>query len=204
MIKKIVQETRVSLDKKRLLQSCLFEDNYVNIGERSLNSRESFREFSKNVAPKSTLEDLMDYYEHFKQNLSLFSLTEDDVSFCFVDNKSMISREKKIYKIINNNVEEIISESLITKDSLYIQEEMHNATVVIFFLWNTQNLENVDTVFYKDILFISGFLGHQLSILATRKETRRTVFAGIRLVEFYGLTKNSLNTQMPVFAFAVE
>ena len=31
MIKKIVQETRVSLDKKRLLQSCLFEDNYVNI-----------------------------------------------------------------------------------------------------------------------------------------------------------------------------
>ncbi|PLV82447.1 hypothetical protein [Streptococcus pseudopneumoniae] len=103
MIKKIVQETRVSLDKKRLLQSCLFEDNYVNIGERSLNSRESFREFSKNVAPKSTLEDLMDYYEHFKQNLSLFSLSEDDVSFCFVDNKSMISRYIKIYKTINNN-----------------------------------------------------------------------------------------------------
>ena len=93
---------------------------------------------------------------------------------------------------------------MITKDSLYIQEEMHNATVVIFFLWNTQNLENFDTVFYKDILFISGFLGHQLSILATRKETRGTVFAGITLVEFFGLTKNSLNTQMPVFAFAVE
>ena len=96
MIEKIGQETRVSLGKKRLLQSCLFEENYVNIGERFLNSRESFREFSKDATPKSTLEDLMDYYERFKQNLSLFSLSEDDVSFCFVDNKSMISIEKKI------------------------------------------------------------------------------------------------------------
>ena len=97
MIKKIAQETRVSLDKKRLLHSCLFEENYVKIGERFLNSRESFREFSKNVAPKSTLEDLMDYYEHFKQNLSLFSLSEDDVSFCFVDNK-LIRILKKLYQ----------------------------------------------------------------------------------------------------------
>ncbi|HEM3668431.1 TPA: hypothetical protein U1C94_002096 [Streptococcus suis] len=204
MIEKIGQETRVSLGKKRLLQSCLFEENYVNIGERFLNSRESFREFSKDATPKSILEDLMDYYERFKQNLSLFSLSEDDVSFCFVDNKSMISREKKIYKIVDKNIEEIILEHVITEDSLYIQEEMHYATVVIFFLWNTQNLEKVDTVVYKDILFMSGFFGHQLSILAAQKETRGTVFAGITLVEFYGLTKHSFDTQMPVFAFAIE
>ena len=81
---------------------------------------------------------------------------------------------------------------------------MHYATVVIFFLWDTQNLEKVDTVVYKDILFMSGFFGHQLSILAAQKETRGTVFAGITLVEFYGLTKYSFNTQMPVFAFAIE
>lgn len=201
-MKEIIKATRLTIDSKRLINKDPSKF-YKIIGKNSLIKRESYRNFTKDTKSKFAKSDLYDFYDKFTELLSILDLNESVVSLAFVDNRGIISGPKKMYRISDSNFINIETNKPIDRDSLYIQEEMHDATIVMFFLWDSEVLQ-VDHGRYKDVLLTSGFLGHQLHMLATRKNFKGTMFAGLTLVEFYGLTNYDFDDKIPIFAIALE
>ncbi|MGU7946671.1 hypothetical protein ACS60E_03170 [Streptococcus suis] len=201
-MKEIIKTTRFSIESKRLINQDPSK-LYNKIGEASLNKRESYRDFKIDKKTKLTKSDLYDFYRRFTELLYILNLDESIVSLCLIDNKGVISKQKKMYKVLESDFVEIETNGPINRDSLYIQEEMHDAGVVIFFLWESKILQE-DYCRYKDVLLMSGFLGHQIQILATKKDIKGTMFAGVTLVEFYGVTDYDFDSKIPIFAVALE
>lgn len=201
-MKEIINTTRLSIESKRLFNrepSML----YNKIGGDSLNRRESYRNFDKDIKTKLTRSDLYDFYKRFTELLYIFNLNESIVSLALIDNKGIISEQTKMYRILDSDFIEIETNGPINRDSLYIQEEMHDAGVVMFFLWESEILQE-DYCRYKDVLLMSGLLGHQIQILGTQKDIKGTMFAGVTLVEFYGVTNYNFDSKIPIFAVALE
>jgi hypothetical protein len=176
--------------------------------EEIIEKRSSFRLFSKtkNRISRDTLLDFCTYVNFLVE--TIFHDIQNELSLYIIDNDHIINQSSKgpsIFTFYNGEFEEQSTFLTIQRDSLYLQEEMHDASVVFFFVWDKKNLsQKYPLRFYREINMISGFLGHQLSLKATSLDFRGTIFAGISPVEFSAILQKDPYQYLPIFAFAME
>jgi hypothetical protein len=177
--------------------------------DKTLDERASFRLFSKSVHRISyaNLISIGNYLSLLIEEN--FPAIKTDVSINIIDNDSIIdtttNTQSSIYVFQDNEFKKQATYLPINGDTLYLQEEMHNSSVVFFFVWNIKSLsKKYESRFYREITMISGFLGHQVSLKAVTEGFRGTMFSGISPVEFTTILQKDGSSFLPIFAYAME
>ncbi|WP_100332273.1 hypothetical protein [Bacillus xiapuensis] len=206
------------VERSRNLNSINFLANNIDISKIKLDlktktildvieKRESFRYFSKDINHLNLdlLEKIVNHGETIIKGLQI----ENYVEICFIDNNELINRNfQGVYYREDENwvLKTKLDKESISRETLYLQTEMHDASGVFFFEWKVNNIPRENNLGnYRYMNAISGLLGHQLSLKATELELKGTIFAGITLVEYQVEILKSFNdSRLPIFAFSVE
>lgn len=175
--------------------------------EEDIAARESFRYFDRNQA-HLTLADLQQFASYFDKLRTGMDISEEALSLHVIDNAGVVdpaSEASVAYRYGGGNFQARALNEPIGRESLYIQEEMHDAGAVLFFVWklNFFKEQEMRDRYYRDLMILSGFFGHQCSLLASNRGIKGTVFAGLSPIEFYSVFQDS-EDEIPIFAFAIE
>jgi len=175
--------------------------------EEDIAARESFRYFNRDAA-HLTLEDLHEFASYFDKLRVGMDISEEALSLHVIDNAGLVdpsSDAPNAYRYSGGTFRARALNEPIGRESLYIQEEMHDAGAVLFFVWKLSFFEGKEMRdrYYRDLMILSGFFGHQCSLLASNRGIKGTVFAGLSPIEFYSMFQNS-EDEIPIFAFAIE
>lgn len=210
MIDQIILYTQINS-----LTSSLFELNTdwsflagLNYDE-NIKKRKSFRYFDLNryISSKEEIITIVNFLQDIVQRI--FKVP-NSIELCFVDNKGIFGFEKPSILVFENEKGEfrkIDIDSNIDRDNLYIQEEMHDADGVFFFLWDLIQLPTEYTNngrFYKEIIMMSGFLGQIISEFAEKVSWKGTLFAGVMESDWKSLVPDEFVSKKPIFAYAFQ
>ncbi|EJL1416409.1 hypothetical protein M6C27_002365, partial [Staphylococcus pseudintermedius] len=111
--------------------------------------------------------------------------------------------ESQMYIFDNHEYTKVNLRKKIEEENLFLQSEMHHSNIVIFFLWDLDKLNFVTHPHYfKEILFISGFLGQLASIISINHDVKGTPFAGI-IHDEWKLLSIDFPNYLPLFAYAL-
>lgn len=179
-----------------------------NVNE-SLVERQSHREFSKEIRRIDYLKltDLCDYIQTFAK--TLFAEVQESLSLYVIDNNSIIDNnltdQPLIYIYKNSELLKQTTFIPVDRKSMYLQEEIHDASIILFFVWDINSLSKKYSLrYYREIMLISGFLGHQASLKATSEGFEGTLFSGISPAEYSVIFRKDLKEFLPVFAYAFQ
>lgn len=210
MMNRIIDFTQKKKNSRSFLEGFRLNatemDTAFPFNRSTVEKRVSFRLYSREK--KDTLQnDLIKFAKHFEIVCRIAGIPKGLLRLCVLDNFGAIegNKEPEIYgwDVENEKYVPITHSKRITRQTLFIQDEMHDASVVFFYLWNIEQLSEYQPCFYKDVISISGLLGYQFNLLATKLSYRGTMFAGITLVEYESVF-DDYGKNMPVYAFAME
>lgn len=175
--------------------------------EEDIAARSSFRYFDRNAA-HLTLDDLHQFASYFDKLRAGMDISEEALALHVIDNVGAVdpsSEGPAAYRYDGGTFRARILNEPIGRESLYIQEEMHDAGAVLFFVWKLNFFKGKEMRdrYYRDLMILSGFFGHQCSLLASNRGIKGTVFAGLSPIEFYSVFQGS-EDEIPIFAFAIE
>ncbi|WP_019790019.1 hypothetical protein [Streptococcus sobrinus] len=210
MLEEIINSTRNTKECKKLFDFNKINNlsglNYINYIE----SRESFRLFGKNKKSLSK-EQLYRIISGIQNIIDDISAIPFLVQVGIIDNKVHLdsnSNESKIYIFENNEFKKISLTKKIDERTLFLQYEMHDSDVVIFFLWdfNLVPIEfKVNDNYYKEIIMTSGFLGQIAIENSIIEGAQGTVFAGIIAADWPSIVSDdNYKLKTPIFAYAME
>lgn len=209
MIEEIISFTKISKDELSLFDfnndlSMLNDLNYYS----HIENRQSFRLFDPKIN-LSTEQDLIGIFNLLDNIVnSIFKLPEI-IDLCIVDNKGNLHKNQKdIYIYKENNFKKIITQKTWNKENFYIQEEMHDADGVIFFLWDFSKIPKEYREygrFYKEIIMLSGFLGQVVAEYAEKANWKGTPFAGIIESDWDSIVNRAYSSnKKPIFAYSFQ
>lgn len=204
MIEEIIKETYSLKQSDKLYDlNKISSLAYLNY-DKNIQDRNSFRLFEMEGTERLNYDDIKALFTFLEEIKWQVMYDKDLLTFGFVDNQSLIAQKdnKTIYQFVNGEFEEVPLRKKIENSNLYLQEEMHLAAGVLFFLWNLNDLESryEDLAWYKQVLHLSGFFGQLASIYCTNKELKGTVFAGIIQDEWNSIVYDCQN--VPIFSYA--
>lgn len=211
MISDIRQQTSNKIKQKSCIRDFSLSGHHMNLTdvETLIKERTSFRMFNRHQN-RLSLADITAFCTYIEKQLgTIFRDIKEDVEIYVIDNDALLDNDSGEGSSIYTYHEGVFTQqklySPITRKSLYLQEEMHDASVVFFFVWNKGKLEeNYPPRYYREINMISGFLGHQLSLKAAEQNFQGTIFAGLSPVEFSAILRKDTDTFIPLFAYAME
>ena len=210
MLDRIVGETRNVLEADGYLHGLRLNELpevLFPFREEDILNRESFRYFDKK-ASRLSLGDLETFASYFDSLRTGMGISVQALSLHVIDNIGLIhtgSAGSAAYRYADGRFEARKLNEPIGRESLYIQEEMHDAGAVLFFVWKLSFFERQELRdrYYRELMSLSGFFGHQCSLLAANRGIKGTVFAGLSPVEFYSVFEDG-EDEIPIFAFAIE
>ncbi|MGM0122888.1 hypothetical protein IGI37_000254 [Enterococcus sp. AZ194] len=209
MIQEIIKHTEITKDNHSLFDfnqdfSFLQELNYEN----NIEKRKSFRNFDSDRDVRSTKDEIQKVFNLLTLLTEKMLKVPQAVEFCIVDNKGIIDNEdQSIYVYKNNVFQKIETKNSLTRENLYIQEEMHDCDGVFFFLWNLSELPETYLAsgrFYREIIMMSGLFGQIISEYAEDISWKGTVFAGVMEADWRAIVSSDYAIKKPIFAYAFQ
>lgn len=210
MINEITNYTRIKKNSTNLFDfntdlSFLNELNY----QEHIYDRQSSRHF-KSSAINVERKDLIKLFTFLNEFIVKTFKFPSILRLAVVDNKKIISNNKKIYTYSDKQFHEIKTDGDIKKSNLYLQQEMHDSDATIFFLWDTEKLldeksPEFSSSNYKNMIMYSGILGQLSSEYGEKNSWIGTVFAGIIVADWEKIVvdKQFANYQ-PIFAYSFQ
>lgn len=204
---KIIESSRKRKNSSHLI-------DYVNLAKITfdydifdiLKTRASFRNFS--IDESNVNKESLDIILERIYNVASKILNDKIgiLSINVLDNKGLLGKKKKIYRYTNGDgyLEQTLYKDISNKDNLFIQEEMHDASEVIFFMWDLSSVKSAieeDTWLFKEAVMICGLLGNEASLYATKLGLKGTVFAGASTKECDYILRKKNNISAYAYAF---
>lgn len=210
MINEIIRHTNATKDNHSLFKfdqdtSFLQQLNY----EKKIENRQSFRLFDSGQNIIANKDEIRQLFELLTQLINKIFRAPQAIELAIVDNKGIIdsNTEPTIYIFENRNFKKVETRDSLTRENLFIQEEMHDCDGVIFFLWNLAELpkKNLESGrFYKEIIMMSGLLGQIISEYAEVVSWKGTMFAGVMEADWRAIVSEKYSNKKPIFAYGFQ